>query len=84
MKYTHGTVRQSFLYSEINELRLTVRNAWSWMILRSVYSCYLGRLIELRLIEKVSQILLPLEMSHDSYQLTHLGHQVPCKYYLAE
>jgi len=39
----------------------------------------LDRLIELRLIEKVSQILLPLEMSHDSYKLTHLGHQVVSK-----
>ena len=39
----------------------------------------LDRLIELRLIEKVSQILLPLEMSHNSYQLTHLGHQVLSK-----
>ena len=39
----------------------------------------LGRLIELRLIEKVAQILLPLEMTHDSYQLAHPGHQVLSK-----
>jgi hypothetical protein len=43
------------------------------------YDPVLGRLIELRLIEKVSQIWLPLEMMHDSYQLTHLGHQVLSK-----
>ena len=39
----------------------------------------LHRLIELRLIEKVSQMWMPLEMKHDCYQLTPLGHQVISK-----
>lgn len=43
------------------------------------YDPVLDRLIELRLIEKVSKILLPLEMTHDYYQLTQLGQQVLSK-----
>ena len=39
----------------------------------------LHRLIELRLIEQISQIWMPLEMKHDCYQLTPLGHQVISK-----
>jgi hypothetical protein len=34
------------------------------------------RLIELRLIEKVSLVWLPLEMQRDHYELTPLGHQM--------
>lgn len=43
------------------------------------YGPVLHRLIELRLIENVSQMWLPLEMKHDCYQLTLLGHQAISK-----
>jgi len=43
------------------------------------YGPVLHRLIELRLIENVSQMWLPLEMKHDCYQLTLLGHQAIAK-----
>ncbi len=38
------------------------------------------RLIELGLVEKVSQVWMPLEMKHERYLLTSLGHQLISKY----
>jgi len=40
------------------------------------YDDVLHRLIELRLIEEVSEMWMPLEMKHDCYKLTPLGHDV--------